>query len=206
MDDQAETVLMRLSRGSGFRGLSAMRMEVIREGVWLVRPWIQARREAIRAWARTQALAWDEDPFNEEEQLARVAVRRGVIPAMNQAMKRDVVPALARMADIASEEDDWMQGMVAEVLAAARDRSAPDKLVVPAFQGAHPALVRRVILAWLESLHLSGIGAKEVEAVRRLVETPTSASVNLARGYRVRRTARRLWLDPPDPRQKPKIP
>jgi tRNA(Ile)-lysidine synthase len=78
IDDQAETVLMRLARGSGAEGLSAMRAGVQRLGVLWLRPMLGVRREALRDLLRAEEIGWVEDPSNEDAQFDRVKARRAL--------------------------------------------------------------------------------------------------------------------------------
>jgi tRNA(Ile)-lysidine synthase len=80
-DDQAETVLLRASRGSGMRGLAGMRAFAHApswpegRGLWLARPLLGARRKELRDVLAARRAAWIEDPANENEVYARVRVR-----------------------------------------------------------------------------------------------------------------------------------
>jgi tRNA(Ile)-lysidine synthase len=83
-DDQAETVFLRASRGSGLRGLAAMRALAPApvwpegRGLWLARPLLGARRRALRDYLTTRKAQWIEDPANENDIYARVRVRRAL--------------------------------------------------------------------------------------------------------------------------------
>ena len=75
-DDQAETMLMRLGRGSGVEGLGAMRpVRRVGEGVWLVRPLLDVSKDALRAWLEGRAIGWIEDPSNAVGRFERVRLR-----------------------------------------------------------------------------------------------------------------------------------
>lgn len=76
MDDQAETLLMRLAREAGVEGLASMRLVFEREGVRFDRPLLFDRREDLRAYLTAQGVQWVEDPSNEDESFGRVRARR----------------------------------------------------------------------------------------------------------------------------------
>jgi tRNA(Ile)-lysidine synthase len=84
-DDQLETVLMRLARGSGPAALGAMAPAQRRTGGWLLRPLLSIGRERIVECARERGLAWMDDPMNADADFLRVALRTRVIPALAQA-------------------------------------------------------------------------------------------------------------------------
>ncbi|PHP26348.1 tRNA lysidine(34) synthetase TilS [Limimaricola cinnabarinus] len=75
LDDQAETVLMRLARGSGVDGLSAMSALRREDGIAWLRPFLGLRRETLRAWLSERNLGWDEDPSNADPRFQRVRAR-----------------------------------------------------------------------------------------------------------------------------------
>lgn len=74
-DDQAETFVMRLARGAGVDGLSAMAPRRVQYGVTWVRPFLRIERSALRTFLRASRLAWCEDPSNENRDFERVRVR-----------------------------------------------------------------------------------------------------------------------------------
>ncbi|MCP1167455.1 tRNA lysidine(34) synthetase TilS, partial [Limimaricola sp. ASW11-118] len=75
LDDQAETVLMRLARGSGVDGLSAMSPIRHEDGLVWLRPFLGLRRAALRDWLSERGLGWDEDPSNADPRFQRVRAR-----------------------------------------------------------------------------------------------------------------------------------
>lgn len=78
LDDQAETVLMRLARGSGVDGLSAMAPARRQGGMLWLRPLLGARRTALRTFLRAEGVTWAEDPSNEDEDFDRIKARRAM--------------------------------------------------------------------------------------------------------------------------------
>ena len=101
--DQAETVMMRLARGSGLAGLAGMRPVTMREGVPVIRPLLGAGRVAIIASCHRHAIATEADPSNADHRFERVR-RRGEIAAMDAA-GMEASSGLSRLADAASAID-----------------------------------------------------------------------------------------------------
>jgi tRNA(Ile)-lysidine synthase len=111
MDDQAETVLLQLLRGAGPDGLGAM---AVRDG-WLLRPLLGVRRSETSACCRALDLAWREDPSNADQHLLRNAVRLRVLPLLEE-LRPGSTRSLARTADLARGERDWLDPIVAAAL------------------------------------------------------------------------------------------
>ena len=107
-DDQAETVLLRLARGSGARSLSAMSPV---DGLWR-RPLLDVPRSVVRASIDGHA-AWD-DPHNVDRAFARVRVRSDVLPTLVQALGPDVVDGLARSARLLRDDAEALDALANE--------------------------------------------------------------------------------------------
>lgn len=75
-DDQLETLLMRLARGSGIDGLTAMARADWRDGLRVVRPLLDMSREALRGWLRSERITWCDDPSNDDPRFDRVRARQ----------------------------------------------------------------------------------------------------------------------------------
>ena len=100
-DDQAETVLFRLARGAaGPRGMEPI---VRAEGCIWLRPLLSLTRTQLTEWLTERGLSWRDDSTNAVADVTRNRLRLEVIPALNQAMGRDVVPILNRSARLQSE-------------------------------------------------------------------------------------------------------
>lgn len=76
LDDQAETFLLRLARGSGVRGLAAMRPRTVLDWLVVLRPFLGVRREALREALVARGLGWREDPSNADARFDRIAMRQ----------------------------------------------------------------------------------------------------------------------------------
>lgn len=100
--DQAETLLLRLLRGAGVQGLSAMRPFTRREGITVWRPMLSLDRETLATWADAERVAWRDDPSNMDESLRRNLLRHRVMPLLRQTWP-GADATLARAADHMSE-------------------------------------------------------------------------------------------------------
>ncbi len=106
-DDQAETVLLRLLRGSGLAGLAGI-LPVTAAGV--VRPLLDVTRAEVREYLRARNLAWREDSSNQNLKFARNRVRLELLPHLEAAWNPRLTGALAHLADLAHEEERWWSG------------------------------------------------------------------------------------------------
>lgn len=153
MDDQAETLLMRLTRGSGLRGLAsaypvttpADRSPVSSDAPAVIRPLIEIRRQQVMDYLCARGLAHRHDPSNEDRRFTRNRLRHEVIPWMTAELNPRLVETLARSAALLRDEEDFMEGQARQAFSTAATAGAEDvRLSVQALQEAHPALRRRL--------------------------------------------------------------
>ena len=177
MDDQAETVLLGLARGSGTRSLAGMPASWDMDRVTLMRPLLDLRRATTRqACADWNLTPW-EDPMNDDDRFARVRARR-LLPVIDEALGPGIVEALARTAHLARLDADYLDAQVAPV-----DESP---LPVSAVLAAPPALRGRVVRAWLAASGITELSFERTQAVLALVEDwRGQAGVDLPGGCRV---------------------
>ena len=216
LDDQAETVILRLLRGSGAEGLGGIRpvRSLDAEGdVVLCRPLLRwARRAATEMYCRSRGVRFRADEMNADERFARVRVRQRLLPLMETFNPR-AVEALARTAELLRDDADALEDLAAKLLEEAcepldistRQRASP--LRVDALVGAGRAVRRRALRQWiargrgdLRRVELSHILAVEKllagERGGRVAELPGESFVERRRGrlwYRVKRVEK----DPP---------
>jgi tRNA(Ile)-lysidine synthase len=145
-DDQAETVLLRLARGAGPRGLGAMPWRAERDGLVVVRPFLGLRREALRAFLTVHGLRWREDASNQDDRFLRVRVRREVLPLFERRLNPASVEAICRAAALLRDEAAALDDLAR---AALRRCSAGPALRTERLQPLPQALRRRVLLSWL---------------------------------------------------------
>ena len=111
MNDQAETFLMRLFRGSGSVGLSAMSFR--RE--MFIRPLLSIQRKEILEYLKVRGIQWREDASNLETQFVRNRLRQELIPSLQNRYNPKIVPQLAATADILHEDSEALQFWAAKV-------------------------------------------------------------------------------------------
>lgn len=102
-DDQAETILMRLGRGTGVDGLAAIRERTRIHGVVVIRPLLAVTRRELRAWLQAREAQWLEDPSNEDPQFERVRVRGALAQIEKLGISSAALAMAARRAGLASQ-------------------------------------------------------------------------------------------------------
>ena len=149
-DDQAETVIINLLRGSGTAGLSGM----TREG----HPLLGLRRHETRSLCDELGLTPLSDPMNEDDRFQRVRIRNEVLPLLGDVAKRDVVDVLVRQAELLRDDDDLLDELAAML----------DVHDAKAVAQAPIALARRAIRQWLaDPLPPNAATVERVLAVER---------------------------------------
>lgn len=192
--DQAETVLLRMIRGTGPDGLAAI---APRRGPF-VRPLLAVPRAAVRAYADAAGLAPWADPMNEDRRFARVRVRQEILPAL-AAMNPQIERALARLASRAADDRAVLAPIVAALAIEVRQEiDEDDSLDAAALSAAPRAIARRVIAAWLTA-HGRSAELDHVDAVLELAAGPDAGTRGLdLPGGRVERVYDRLRIRGPD--------
>jgi tRNA(Ile)-lysidine synthase len=178
-DDQAETVLLNLLRGSASRGLGGM--AVRRDAV--VRPLLRLRRADTEAVCAALGLTPARDVMNDDPTFRRVWIRTEVLPALSAGAGRDLVPVLARQAEVLRTDSDYL-----DELARAAWPPAPDRAPAAALARLPLPLARRAVRLWLGAPPPS---LAEVERVLRVARGEVRAT-ELTGGRRVERSAGEL--------------
>jgi tRNA(Ile)-lysidine synthase len=182
LDDQAETVLLRLLRGGGRRGLAGMRAH---DGM-IVRPLLAARRADVRWYLAARRLRASLDRSN-----ADLRVRRLLVPVLAAEFNPRVAEALAALAARFRDEDDLLDALADDEL---RRLRRDDGLRCEIAQ-LPPALARRVVRGWLATHGLAAPSAVHVERVRRAAAR-TTGTITLPGPRRVLREGNVLVCRP----------
>ncbi|MCU0465895.1 MAG: tRNA lysidine(34) synthetase TilS [Anaerolineae bacterium] len=148
-DDQAETVLMRVIRGTGVRGLAAMRPRSLlpdAPDLTLIRPLLGVRRTDLLAYCAQQNISFRHDPTNDDPTYRRNWVRAIAIPILAQANPA-LSGALTRLAEAAQTDDDLLSAVVQPFIDTISIRNGRAHLPRAGLSALHPALRVRAI-AW----------------------------------------------------------
>jgi tRNA(Ile)-lysidine synthase len=200
LDDQAETVLLGLARGSGTRSLAGMPRV---RGLFR-RPLLDLRRDQVRAAVPSGAPVVD-DPHNADPRFTRSRVRHRVLPVLEAELGPGIAEALARTADLARADADALAELADEVawdvIRGARDEGSLD---VVDLEDLPEAVRSRVLRTWLveEGVRPGSLGAAHVARVSRLItHWHGQGAVALPGGVEVGRAYGRLVARPTPPRK-----
>jgi tRNA(Ile)-lysidine synthase len=198
-DDQAETVLLALARGSGLRGIAGMPQ---RRGIYR-RPFLDLPRAVVRAACSELELTPWEDPHNADPAYARARVR-ALLPTLEEALGSGVVANLARTARLAAADSAVLDALGQRVLVRVSESTDPDRppdrpgLDAVCLARYPTALRTRVLHGWARSLGCPGsaLSARHVDALDALLTSWSGqGAVHLPGAIRVRRTSGRLVAD-----------
>lgn len=193
-DDQAETVLFRMLRGSGLAGLAGI-LPVTAEG--LIRPLLGVTRGEVLAYLRDREIPWREDSSNRESRFARNRIRHELLPGLERDWNPQLAETLAHLGDLAYEEERWWTAEVARY-AAQMLVVAPRAVEVSAIELARlpRALARRLIRYAIRQVKGSLRGV-EFGHVERVLELPESGGRAELPGIRAIRSFDWLRLEAP---------
>lgn len=167
LDDQAETVLLRMLRGTGVKGLRAIAPERGR----IVRPLLAVRRQELRTYLRERGIPWLEDPSNDDLRFDRNWLRSEILPRL-EARRPGVAANLARLADLARADEAALGEMAAGALRRAR-LPAPGVLLDGSVLAGLPAAVAsRVVRCAVEELGTSADADETAELLALLDREP----------------------------------
>jgi tRNA(Ile)-lysidine synthase len=162
LDDQAETVLLGLGRGSGARSIAGMRPY---DPPWC-RPLLGVRRTVTHAACQELGLTAWQDPHNSDRRFTRTRLRQEVLPLLEVVLGGGVAEALARTATALREDTELIDTLAAQVLP---DVAAGPGLHAQALAALPDVVRRRVIRGWLLAGGATGLTDKQIRGVDTLV-------------------------------------
>ena len=203
LDDQAETILFNLLRGSGAEGLRGMQtvrqLKESRETL-LVRPFLSwARRADTESYCHERAINFRRDEMNEDETFTRVRIRRQLVPLLETFNPR-VVAAISRTGELLGDDNSALDGAAGRLLELSMDNlKKRTEVRIDLLAVAPSALRRRALRLWLDRCrgHLRRLEFAHIAAIESLiVENRGARTIELPGGARVSRKRGLLTFNP----------
>ena len=199
LDDQAETILLRLIRGTGTRGLTGIHPELTGPSPTqasrgrILRPLLHARRCEVERYLTALGQPWREDSSNWDLRYTRNRVRQNLVPMLEKDFNPEITSRLADFAEIAQAEEAYWDEELLPFL-------DPSSLRRETFLQLPLALRRRLVRALAPDLQL---GFRQVEAILEVAEASEGAppTCNLSEGWRFQRHGDVLSFVPPEGRE-----
>lgn len=188
LDDQAETVLLGLTRGSGPKSIAGMRAQ---NDIWL-RPLLGIRRSQTEAFCTDSGIEFWNDPHNQDPKFTRVRIRNAVLPMLEEQLGPGIAEALARTGEILTEDIDYLDGLALAEFERI-SKIGPTSIVLPiADLDALPKVIRvRIYLRALEIFAVNN-SRTHLTAIDQLIENWHGQKELTLPGVRVIRKADEL--------------
>lgn len=199
LDDQAETVLMRILRGTGLRGLQAMAPKRDLAGVTFIRPFLATRRRTIEKFLQQRKIPFRTDPTNRQKKFLRNRIRLELMPLLSQYNPK-IQEVLANLAENALTDYDFIRHEGIKHFRALRDtdrRSGTIRLNLLGLRKLRVGLRRLVLLHAIETVQGSTrrITLEHLHQIEALIDHPIrEAIVHLPRGLRIAEKDGTLWI------------
>lgn len=194
LNDQAETVLLGLARGSGARSIAGMRDLTPADGFVYLRPLLGLNRQTTVAACEGAAIEFWQDPMNDDLDFARVRARKKVLPVLEAELGPGIAEALARTADIAREDSDYLDTLSGEILRAFA-KFGPTSITLPVdLLEQQPAAIRNRVIAQAIAVFGTPATRAHVLAVADLATNWHGQKTLTLPGIRVSRTGGEIHL------------
>lgn len=193
MNDQAETVMMRIMRGTGLRGLAGI--DHMRADGIVIRPLLDVKRSEIEAYCEENGLAPHIDSTNKQDIYTRNKIRLNLLPAMQRDFNPNIMEALVRLSEQAREDEDFITSAAAE-FADGRWDDKSLSLALDGFSALHSAVAKRVIMLCAQRAGMEqNMSALHLENTLRLAAAGAEAKqTDLSDGFYARVSYGKLWF------------
>jgi len=185
-DDQAETIILKLGRGAGLRGLTGIPRETVLHGIRVVRPMLEIGRKEIVQFLRQRKQAWREDRTNADVSYLRNRVRHEILPLLEAKLNPGIRQTLARTADVLREEDRLLDNLAYHALAKCSELDG--SLNIRILMREPLAVRRRVLRLWLVTYGVTPelLDFDTVDRVENLIQNRKgTGKVEIIGNYRV---------------------
>ncbi len=196
-DDQVETILFRLFRGSGSRGIAGMSPSSSREidgiSLKLLRPWLSISKSEVNRYLVEHEIPFREDLSNQDDFSIRNRIRNRLLPDLEEIFERDVRGSVLKVAELARRDENYFSTHIPPLL-----MPKDHELDVATLRRLEPAIRDRLLLQWLRDEGVPDCGYSEVEKVASVaLSEDKPAKENLPAGIHVRRRQGILFLEFP---------
>jgi len=190
LDDQAETVLMRILRGTGLQGLSAILPKKAIHGYTVIRPLLKVRRKDIAAFLKKRKIQTRLDKTNLDQAYFRNKIRRRLIPFLEAGYNGHIKEVLSNLAESAAQDYDYLSNISSRAIKSLVKPAAGNKLnlYLQKLLQLHPAIRRMVIRMAISEVkgNIRRITFKHMQEIEDLIETrPVNSVVDLPKGISV---------------------
>lgn len=201
-DDQAETILHRILRGTGLEGLAGIpRVRRLSPLTTIVRPLLDVRRSEVLQYLAQLGQDFREDESNVDPRFTRNRLRHELLPQLAREYNPQVVDALLRLGELAGDVDAIVDERLQHVLEAAIIRQTPHELQFDVAQLAlqPPSIVRMALVrAWrAQGWPLQPMGFEKWQSLAELALAPEDGVLNLPGNVRAQKQGKQLWLTRP---------
>jgi len=190
LDDQAETVLMRLLRGTGLSGLSGISLKRKMGGVTFIRPLLETARKDIEKFLKRRGVKPRIDLSNKDEAFFRNKIRHKLIPLLKKGYNRNITEVLANLAESASFDYEYLDTAAKKSL-----KGNNLKLNISKLMKLHPAILRLKIRQSIACLQgdIRRIIFQHIKEIENMLhDRPVGSIVNLPKGIHVKKSKKHL--------------
>jgi tRNA(Ile)-lysidine synthase len=182
LNDQAETVLMRMIRGTGTKGLTGI--PAVRGRV--IRPFYNLTRAEIERFMAENGLDYVTDSTNAEETYARNKLRLKLIPYLEEEFNPNLIKTLARMAQIAAEENNFIETMAEEIFQKCLVSGETGTLQISELKKSPAVLQKRVLRKTLQAVGgIKDVSFEHINDILKLADNQSGRRLNLPNGLTV---------------------
>lgn len=192
-EDNAETILMQLSRGSGLRGVAGMRPVRGR----IIRPLLGVSRKDIEAYLKKEAIGWCTDSTNLQDVYTRNRIRHEILPKLAEAVNSAAVENITRAGCLIGEADAYLEKQAESFLSKSVLKKADGIGISQKALDLREPIIRLYMLRRMIEMMSQGgkdITAKHIEDLNRLADSETGKKLHLPRGLEAQKTYGMLWI------------
>ncbi len=186
-DDQAETVLLRVLRGAGTRGLAGIHPTLKLDCGTIIRPMLEVSRDEVESYLKSLDQLWREDQTNADVVYTRNRVRHQLLPLLERDYNPNIREVLAEAAEIARDEDAFLEALIEPLARAAIESDGVITTIRLEGEAAGTVTVRRRLLRLAAIRAGLQLDFHHGEQLLALLQKPQGAEVELPRDWRARR-------------------